>query len=132
MKKIYMSIVVVALLASCSNSNKEAQLKAQQFTIDSMKTVTAQKEAEQLRKQTEKTNTIIYQPASVATTTTTEPAKKKGWSNVAKGAVVGGVVGAGTGVAVSKNKVKGGIIGGVVGAAAGAGVGAILDKKKKN
>jgi hypothetical protein len=131
MKKVYMGMAVMVVLASCSNSEKEAQLKAQQFTIDSMKAVTA--ETERLRI-IEKENTVIYQPAAVTTTTTTTttPAKKKGWSNVAKGAVIGGVVGAGTGVAVSKDKVKGGVIGGVVGAAAGAGVGAILDKKKKN
>jgi hypothetical protein len=55
---------------------------------------------------------------------------KKGWSKTAKGAVVGGVVGAGTGAVVNK---KNRAVGAVVGGAAGAGVGAIigneLDKK---
>lgn len=134
MKKIYMGLAVVAVLASCTNSEKAAQLKAQQYTIDSMHVVAEAKQKEHTRT-VETQKTVTYHPATVTTTSTAVtpvPAKKKGWSNVAKGAVVGGVVGAGTGVAVSKNKVKGGIIGGVVGAAAGAGVGAILDKKKKD
>jgi hypothetical protein len=129
MKKLSLGLAFFALLASCSNSKKEDQLQAKQFTIDSLNAVAAKKEAEH-RKVTEH-NTVVYQPVSTTTTTTPAPAKKKGWSNLAKGAVIGGVVGAGTGVAVSKNKVKGGIIGGVAGAAAGAGVGAIIDGKKK-
>lgn len=57
---------------------------------------------------------------------------KKGWSKTAKGAVIGGVVGAGTGAVVNK-KNRG--VGAVVGGAAGAGVGAIIgnemDKKDR-
>jgi hypothetical protein len=55
---------------------------------------------------------------------------KKGWSKTAKGAVIGGAVGAGTGAVISKkNRVKGGIIGGVIGAGAGAVIGHDMDKK---
>jgi hypothetical protein len=128
MKKISLGLAFLTILASCSNSKSEDQLQSKQFTIDSLNTVAAEKEAQRTRV-IEKQTTVIYQP--VAATPAVVP-KKKGWSNVAKGAVIGGVVGAGTGVAVSNNKVKGGIIGGVVGAAAGAGVGAIIDKKKSN
>jgi hypothetical protein len=132
MKKITLGLVCLTILASCSNSQKEDQLQSKQYTIDSLNTVAAQKEAEH-KVVVERQKTIVYQPAATTSTnTSTTTVKKKGWSNVAKGAVIGGVVGAGTGVAVSKNKVKGGIVGGVVGAAAGAGVGAILDKKKSN
>jgi hypothetical protein len=135
MKKFTLGLAFLTILASCSNSQKEDQLQSKQYTIDSLNTVAAQKEAEH-KVVVERQKTIIYQPAantsSSTSTTTTTATKKKGWSNVAKGAVIGGVVGAGTGVAVSRNKVKGGIVGGVVGAAAGAGVGAILDKKKAN
>jgi hypothetical protein len=132
MKKISLGLAFLTILASCSNSKSEDQLQSKQFTIDSLNSVAAEKEI-QRTKIIEKQTTVIYQP--VAATPAVAPAvtpKKKGWSNVAKGAVIGGVVGAGTGVAVSNNKVKGGIIGGVVGAAAGAGVGAIIDKKKSN
>jgi hypothetical protein len=42
-------------------------------------------------------------------------AEKKGWSKTAKGAVVGGVVGAGTGAVVNKkNRVAGAVIGGAI------------------
>ena len=55
---------------------------------------------------------------------------KKGWSKTAKGAVIGGVVGAGTGAVINKkNRTKGAIIGGVVGAGAGAVIGRDMDKK---
>jgi uncharacterized membrane protein len=125
MKRIYSCLALVSILASCSNTQTEDQLKAKQFTIDSLNAVTAQKEIEKANT----THVVVVKESTPVTPVT--PAKKKGWSNLAKGAVIGGVVGAGTGVAVSKNKVKGGIIGGVVGAAAGAGVGAIIDKKKQ-
>ena len=57
------------------------------------------------------TSTQIYTPA--------QPAQKKGWSSAAKGAVIGGVVGAGTGVLVDKKDGRGAVIGGVAGAGAG-------------
>ena len=67
-------------------------------------------------------------------TSTSYPAKtaekKKGWSKAAKGAVIGGVVGAAGGAVIyKKNRVLGGVIGGVVGAAGGYGIGKHLDKK---
>jgi hypothetical protein len=55
---------------------------------------------------------------------------KKGWSKTAKGAVIGGVVGAGTGAVINKkNRTKGAILGGVIGAGGGAILGHELDKK---
>ena len=57
-------------------------------------------------------------------------AKKKGWSKAAKGAVIGGVVGAGTGAVVNKkNRAVGAVIGGVLGAGAGYGIGRGMDKR---
>jgi hypothetical protein len=56
--------------------------------------------------------------------------KKKGWSKTAKGAVIGGVVGAGAGAVLDKkNRGAGAVIGGVVGAGAGAIIGNEKDKK---
>ena len=56
--------------------------------------------------------------------------EKKGWSKTAKGAVIGGVVGAGTGAVVNKkNRAAGAVVGGVVGAGAGAVIGHQMDKK---
>ncbi|MGN6163960.1 MAG: glycine zipper domain-containing protein [Flavisolibacter sp.] len=60
--------------------------------------------------------------------TTTE--EKKGWSNKAKGAVIGGVVGAGAGAVINKkNPVLGAVIGGVIGAGGGYVIGGKMDKK---
>jgi hypothetical protein len=64
---------------------------------------------------------------------TTAPApevkKKKGWSDAAKGATIGGVGGAVAGAVISKNKGKGAVIGGVIGAAGGYILGRRADKK---
>lgn len=69
-------------------------------------------------------NAAASQPAAE------EAPEKKGWSKTAKGAVIGGVVGAGTGAVVNKkNRVAGAVIGGVLGAGAGAVIGNEMDKK---
>jgi hypothetical protein len=155
MKKVFAGLAIVSVMAACnSNTSKEAReaeiQQARQYTLDSMKQVTAQKEAEAKLAEQERTrsryssatrrsgsssarNTTTYRSYSEPVTTSTRDAHDRpGWSNKAKGAVVGGVVGAVTGAAVSKDKkAKGAVIGGVVGAAGGYGVGAILDNKKK-
>ena len=132
-------LAIVSAMAACSDSASDADVQqAKQFTIDSMKQVTAQKEAEARSAEAKRNSarsTTVYKsysaPSSGTTTSTRDAHDKPGWSNKAKGAVIGGVVGAATGAAVSDKKGKGAIIGGVVGAAGGYGVGAILDNKKK-
>jgi hypothetical protein len=146
MKKIFAGLAIASVMTACSNSasDRDAELQAKQFTIDSMKAVAAEKEAEAKILETKAatrtaarrssgSNTVVYKGYSEPTTTSTRDGHDRpGWSNKAKGAVVGGVVGAVTGAAVSKDKkAKGAVIGGVVGAAGGYGVGAILDNKKK-
>lgn len=139
MKKILAGLAIASCMAACSNSANETEVqRAKQYTIDSMKQVTAQKEADAkaaaARRNSSRSTTVYrsYSSPATTTTTTTTSHDRPGWSNKAKGAVIGGVVGAATGAAVSDKKGKGAIIGGVVGAASGYGVGAILDKKKKN
>ncbi len=58
-----------------------------------------------------------------------QPEKKKGWSNAAKGAVIGAGTGAIGGAIISKKKGMGAVIGGVVGAAGGYIIGKNIDKK---
>jgi hypothetical protein len=82
-----------------------------------------------------------YRSNAVSSGTTTEPEtissesantaeQKKGWSKTAKGAVIGGVVGAGAGAVINKkNRTKGAIIGGAAGAGAGAIIGHDQDKR---
>ncbi len=58
--------------------------------------------------------------------------KKKGWSDAAKGAVIGGVGGAIAGAVINgKNRGKGAVIGGVIGAAGGYVLGRKKDKKNE-
>jgi outer membrane lipoprotein SlyB len=78
------------------------------------------------------TTTTSTTPATTTGTTTTTapvvPEKKKGWSNSAKGAVIGGIGGAAAGAVIGKNG-KGAIIGGIIGAAGGYIIGKKKDKK---
>lgn len=60
----------------------------------------------------------------------TAPAKKKGWSKAAKGAVIGGTSGAVLGAVIHKrNRVVGGVVGGILGGGVGYGIGRSQDKK---
>ncbi|MEO6490494.1 MAG: YMGG-like glycine zipper-containing protein [Ferruginibacter sp.] len=64
-------------------------------------------------------------------TETTATPKKKGWSDAAKGAVIGGAAGAIGGAVINgKNRGKGAIIGAVIGAAGGYVIGRKRDKNK--
>lgn len=63
-------------------------------------------------------------------TASTTTKKKKGWSNAAKGTVIGAGSGAILGAVVSKNKAAGAVLGGLLGAGAGYVVGNEIDKKK--
>ena len=77
-------------------------------------------------------NTTNNTTNNTTTTTAEQPAtKRKGWSNAAKGTVIGAGSGAVVGVIVSKDKVIGGVIGGLLGAGVGYVIGNEKDKKKK-
>jgi len=154
MKKILPALGIIAVLAACNTGNSAAEqelaiLKAKQATVDSMNLVVAEKEAKADERAVsyvaaaKKTSSAArrtssnrmssyssYSEPAVLPTATPAPAQKKGWSNKAKGAVIGGVIGAGAGAVISKEKkVQGAVIGGILGAAGGYGVGAVLDKK---
>lgn len=154
MKKILPALGIVAVFAACNTKNSAAEqelaiLKAKQATIDSMNMVVAEKENKAdaravsyisaVRKSTPVKRSTSSARRMSSYASYGEPAvlptapvaqQKKGWSNKAKGAVIGGVIGAGAGAVISKDKkVQGAVIGGILGAAGGYGVGAILDKK---
>ncbi|RYJ39205.1 hypothetical protein NU08_1513 [Flavobacterium anhuiense] len=137
MKGLYILLTVI-FLTSCQQQNKEDINKAKQASIDSMKveinkqrvidsmkTEMAKLNEEKIEAQKEKVVVVHQQDATAA------PAKKKGWSATAKGAVIGAGVGAATGAIVSKKKGEGAIIGGLAGAALGTGTGAVIDSKNK-
>lgn len=71
-------------------------------------------------------NTTSTSNATNTTTTT----KNTGWSNRAKGAVIGGATGAVGGAIISKHKGTGAVVGGLAGAAGGYIIGNEIDKKK--
>jgi hypothetical protein len=146
MPKIMKAIVVIIAalsIVSCQNQDKMDISKAKQASIDSMKVeINKQKvidsmKVEMAKMEKEKTEAqaeaqkVVVVNHQADGTTTAAPAKKKGWSSAAKGAVIGAGVGAITGAAVSKKKGEGAIIGGLAGAGVGAGTGAIIDSKKK-
>lgn len=80
---------------------------------------------------TRTTNTTPTSNNGTQSTTTQTTTRKKGWSSAAKGAVIGGGVGAIGGAIISRKKpVQGAIIGGVTGAAGGYIIGKSIDKKK--
>ncbi|MEO6734287.1 MAG: YMGG-like glycine zipper-containing protein [Ferruginibacter sp.] len=76
----------------------------------------------------------INKKDSVKITPAVVPVKKEntGWSNAAKGAVIGGVGGALGGAIISKKKVQGAIVGGVIGAAGGYVLGKTKDNQEAN
>ena len=68
--------------------------------------------------------------ASQASETTTKPAKKKGWSNGAKGAAIGAGTGAVVGAVADKNhRARGAVLGAAVGTGAGYIIGDNIKKK---
>lgn len=75
-------------------------------------------------------STDAYKPSVRTAPVAQTQTKKKGLHTPAKGAIVGGVVGAATGAIVSKKKVQGAILGGAVGAGAGTVTGILIDKQK--
>lgn len=132
-----LSIIFLTLVfVSCQKQQKEEINMAKKAAIDSMKTeIVKQKAIDSMQvemakikeeKESSQKVTVVNQPAANRTT-----AKKKGWSNTAKGAVIGAGVGAATGAIISKKKGQGAIIGGLAGAGIGAGTGAIIDSSKK-
>lgn len=68
--------------------------------------------------------------SGVYNSTSSNTAKRRGWSKGAKGAVIGGVGGAVAGAVINKrNRGVGAIIGGVLGASVGYGIGHSKDKR---
>lgn len=154
MKNLLLLPIVAVLLFSCNSNTADRQMSVadqRQFSIDSMKMVMDQQVIKlEKQKSIDSMQMIMAKPAIAATPTRTvnyvrthanpvveapvqavQP-QKKGWSNLAKGAVIGAGVGAIGGAIINKKKpANGALLGGLIGAGAGAGVGAILDAKKK-
>lgn len=147
MKKAFLVVISGIILSSCSNNAKEALIKQQviaavkdSLRLDSFKKaeviakekeeqrIAQVKEEQRILLLSEKNEAASARSASVNNESTT-PAKKKGWSQAAKGAVIGAGAGALGGVIVDKKDGRGAAIGGVVGAGAGYLIGRGQDRK---
>jgi NAD kinase len=118
MKKIILFFTIASLFAACRN-----QARTDAASTDSIvspapvaeKPVVVQKE-------------VHYVNTS---SNAAEPERKKGWSNAAKGAVIGGGTGAVVGAVADKKHAQGAVIGAAVGAGAGFLIGKHKDKKHR-
>ena len=155
MKRILLGVAFAAIVAGCNNNAKEAasanavrdsiRIADEKAKLDSFQNaelaekaaaVAVAKERASSRSTTRSTSSrstsnrqgYISDNGNVVYTTP-EEAKKRGWSAAAKGAVIGGVVGAGTGILVDKKDGRGAVIGGVVGAGTGYVIGRSKDKR---
>jgi hypothetical protein len=151
MKRILLGFALAAIVAGCNNKAEEkaeAQavrdsiiLAQEKARLDSFERAEAAEKAAvaavaKERARTRSTSSTgssnraayISDNGSVVYTTPQE-AKRRGWSSAAKGAVIGGVAGAATGILVDKKDGRGAVIGGVLGAGTGYVIGRDKDKK---
>jgi len=156
MKKIFVVIALSSVMFACNNKAKEeAELKQKEaekqlaikavkdsLRLDSFKKaeIVKKEQAEEAKHQAEVAaarragaNSARSYASSGGTSSSyggTQPtAKKKGWSDAAKGAVIGGAAGAVGGALIDKKSGRGAVIGGLVGAGGGYLIGRGEDKK---
>lgn len=136
MKKILLIITIAFLFVTCKSNKSDLETNKvmltdttesykNSMTTDVGKTNNENEKAKAPASKSYNNNTSTSTVKHVSATTT----KKKGWSNRAKGAVIGGAAGAVGGAIVSKHKGTGALIGGAVGAAGGYIIGNEKDKK---
>ena len=144
MKNILIVFAFAAIVSGCnSNANENAKIDQDSIRmaheLDSFKrAASADSAAAALAKERTTTKTQFQSSGSTSgsgssstssTSQTSTETQKKGWSSAAKGAVIGGVIGAGTGIIVDKKDGRGAAIGGAVGAGTGYVIGRERDKK---
>jgi uncharacterized protein YcfJ len=134
MKKLIGIILIAASLAACNNkykasSNENAnslKMMKDSLRLDSFKRAEVAK--------TEAKKAAAARPVIVNHYSTTQAAAapvehKRGWSSAAKGALIGGVAGAGAGALIDRKTGRGAIVGAAAGAGAGYLIGRGKDKK---
>lgn len=126
MKKLIYSVAFMALMASCKSKTESAAELAYRDSLQKVAIVDSIAKVEAAKREAEKSKTsasTISQSGAYNSETSNAakaPEKPKGLSKAAKGAIIGGVVGAGAGAIIDKKKP---VRGAVIGAATGAGVG---------
>lgn len=138
MKNLIILFALTVIIAGCNGSaNENARISQDSIRmvheLDSFKRVAAADslaKAQSIARERSYTKTQSSSSSAVTSSSAADaPAQKKGWSSAAKGAVIGGVIGAGTGIIVDKKDGRGAAIGGVVGAGTGYIIGREKDKK---
>jgi outer membrane murein-binding lipoprotein Lpp len=153
MRKILIMFAFAAIVAGCNSNAKEnakinqdsIRIAKEKAKLDSFEMAEAAEKAAIVALANEKAAARIQSSQNISprrtntssrrsnyssgSSTTPQAPQKKGWSSAAKGAVIGGVVGAGTGVIIDKKDGRGAVIGGVVGAGTGYVIGRSRDKK---
>lgn len=126
MKKLIYSVAFMALMASCKSKTESAAELAYRDSLQKVAIVDSIAKVEAAKREAEKSkasaSTISQSGAynSETSNAAKAPEKPQGLSKAAKGAIIGGVVGAGAGAVIDKKKP---VRGAVIGAATGAGVG---------
>ena len=148
MKKVLSIIAISAtILVSCGKSDKQVALEKEQaltayrdsVKLDSFARASAVEEKRKVEEKHEaelvaarRSAAKSYSSSSKVSTSSagvsSTQAKKKGWSDAAKGTVIGAGVGAVAGGVIGKNA-KGAVIGGLAGAGAGYAIGRAGDRK---
>lgn len=146
MKKIVMIVAVAAVVTACNSNANNSEGRHNTYTFrDSVKIIKDSlrldsfERAEQARKDEEQRKAELAaarrEGAATAPRTTSvhqqaapvqQQQQKKGWSDAAKGAVIGAGAGAVTGVLIDKKDGRGAAIGGAI----GAGTGYLIGRKK--
>ncbi|MGZ8511635.1 MAG: YMGG-like glycine zipper-containing protein [Chitinophagaceae bacterium] len=142
MKKLIYSLAFIGVIASCNSKTESAAEVAYldslrnvaiidsiaRIKADSMTRVEAESKAEATRSSNSQAESGAY--TSESADGAKSPQKPKGLSKAAKGAIIGGVVGAGTGAVIDKNnRGRGAVIGGATGAGVGYTIGRAGDRK---
>jgi hypothetical protein len=145
MRKVIIALSMGLVFTACNNQSKQpsaldtmaikqqaileeqARIQAETDSIASVRRSLAAVRRREARYDDVSNESSSAEQAPV-TPTTAAPAKK-GWSDAAKGTVIGAGAGALAGVLIDKNDVRGAVIGGVVGAGTGYAVGRANDRK---
>jgi hypothetical protein len=111
-------------------ANRRAQTAENAKTNTSSRTSKPANSKRTSKQSKSRDETVTSDQTELAKETPAPAKQKKGWSNKAKGAVIGAATGAAAGAVINKkNRGVGGVVGGVVGAATGYGIGRHKDKK---
>lgn len=151
MKKMYLLIAIAAVvsvtLIACGTKSESKMDATELAQFEAWKADKVKADAAELAQfeawKAEKAKPVVHVVRKTSTTPTyrspvmrsesqnaAKTTAKKGWSKAAKGAVIGGVVGAGAGAIINKrNRGAGAVIGGVLGAGGGYVIGRQMDKK---